>query len=172
LIDPAYPSWPASEETFALYESILIPLSVESVEHVVMENIRSPAQFAPTVAMIYTAALELDMRKREIEAERNRRREPGAICYTPSGQRMEAGKDGILRQVPEPEPKLVATQFSLEARWLERLNEKANEPRVMPRRALGRFAQRPERLKLIKRPRGKLDKNESVTEKSRDKGSK
>jgi hypothetical protein len=146
----AYPSWHAAEETFALYESILMPLSFESIQRVVMDIIRSPGEFAPSVGAIYSRALEIDMRKREIEAHRHRRWEPGTVAYTPRAQRMQAGEDGLMRAVSEPDPKLIDTEFTRDRGWLERLIEKSNAPRAVLRRAIGPFWRQPERINLTK----------------------
>jgi hypothetical protein len=146
----AYPSWHAGEETFALYESILMPLSFDSVQGVVMQIIRSPGEFAPSVGRIYSPALEIDMRKREIEAYRNRHWEPGNVAYTPEYQRMQADENGLMRAVPEPEPKLIESEFMRDRRWLDRLIKKSNAPRALLKRAIGPFWRQPERVNLTK----------------------
>jgi hypothetical protein len=149
-IAAAYPSWHAAEETFALYESILMPLSLDSVQQVVMNFIRLPGEFARPVGAIYSRALELDMRKRAIEADRRRRHEPGTVAYTPTGQRIQAGEDGLMRAVPEPEPKPVDNEFTRESGWLARLIEKSNAPRAVVRRAIGSFRKEPEPVNLTR----------------------
>jgi hypothetical protein len=151
----AYPSWQASEETFALFESILRPCSFEAIQQAVMEILCSPREFAPPVGLIYSRAREIDEDRRRMAAHHNRRWEPGTVAYTGTGQRFEAGEDGLMRPVPEPEPQLDAGEFLCQRKWVKALIEKANAPRAVCRRAIAPFGRQPERVDLTKLLAGK-----------------
>jgi hypothetical protein len=134
MLAAGYPAWRASEETLALYESVLMPCDAGTVERVVLEIIRSPREFPPPVGLIYSIAEEIEEDYRRLEAERNRRWQPGLIGYTPSGQRMQAGEDGLMRPVVEPALEGAAPTKQL-MDWVKRLIAKVSDPRFVRRRA-------------------------------------
>ncbi len=71
LLVAAYPAWRPSEATMQLYERLLRPLEASLAEAAVLELIRTPREFAPSVGSIchQAARLALDRAEGELSPE-------------------------------------------------------------------------------------------------------
>lgn len=130
----------------SLYEAILAPLEVAAVREVVMDLIRSPREFPPPVGVIYTEAKAEQTRLGRIDSYRDRRREPGFIAYTPSGQRMLANENGVMEPALSPAiPAITQTQ----RHWVGKMLENFSLPRAIAKRLAWDRGERPDKLQRL-----------------------
>jgi hypothetical protein len=67
LLVAAYPAWKPSEATMQLYERLLQPLEAALAEQAVLQIIRTPREFAPSVGSICHQAARLALQRGEGE---------------------------------------------------------------------------------------------------------
>ena len=113
LIVAAYPSWGATKDTLDLYVHELSNLDVGAVEKAVMEYIRLPEKFAPSLGQIYTRAQQIEHENKERLSWKDRLYEPGEVRCTPSGIYMQADANGKMHPIPGPPQHTTRSQTQL-----------------------------------------------------------
>jgi hypothetical protein len=117
LLVAAYPAWKPSEATMQLYERMLRPLEAALAEQAVLNIIRMPREFAPSVGLIcYQAArLALKRTEGELSAEEAWAEVAGAIRTHGSYRRPNFANSMLRRAVAAMDWKELCTNPNVEA---------------------------------------------------------